>query len=155
MTSAKLAKNSVAAARIASGAVTGAKLANGAVGTSKIASSAVTAAQIAPATITAAQMAPASLNGSLFAAGQGPGVNPGKITVVGSALVGLPITGVPTTATATCPPGQKAIGGGVNVGSLGFVDATGPTPDGNGWSVVGRDRHRRRGAAATAVCAAQ
>src|SRR5262249_34854725 len=127
-----------------SGAVTGQKLASGAVTSAKIAAGAVGASQVAPGSLTSA----------IFAAGQAPGINPAKITVVTSPAAAVPANSPGQAVTPTCPAGQRAIAGGFSVGRFAFPDASGPTTDGTGWTVVAETDTVAASVTASAVCAA-
>ena len=152
---ARIASNAVSSAKIPSNAVTSAKIASNAVSTPKIANAAVTTPKIADGAVTAAQIAPGTLTANLFATGQTPGINPSKISVVTTSPVGVSPNNPGATVTATCPAGQKALGGGFNTGPNAFVDATGPTADGGGWFVVAETGSLSATVTATAVCGAQ
>jgi hypothetical protein len=119
-------------------------LANGSVTSSKIANSAVTSAKIAPGTLDASDFQPNVLGG----------VSAAKVTVITGTPVNVPALSAGTSATATCPAGQRAISGGFNVGSFASVDATGPTADGLGWSVTAETGGVAASIFATVVCVA-
>jgi len=123
VTSSKLANHAVSASKLAKGAVTASSLASNAVGTANIAAGAVTANSVAPGTIPA----------TALAAGVLGGVSSAKISIVPGAAVTVASNSV-STATASCPAGQRAIAGGFDVGAA-FIDASGPTPDGLGWQI--------------------
>jgi hypothetical protein len=144
VTSAKIANSAVTPAKIANSAVKSAKIANGSVASAKIANSAVTSAKIANSAVTSAKIAPGTLGG----------VSAAKVTVVAGTPVNVPANSTGTTATATCPAGQRAISGGFSVGSFAGVDATGPTGDGLSWSVTAETGLTPASISATVVCVA-
>ena len=144
VTSAKLADSAVTSAKIANAAVKSAKLANGSVASSKLANSAVTTAKLANSAVTSAKIAPGTLGG----------VSAAKVTIVAGTPVNVPANSTGTTATATCPAGQRAISGGFNVGLFAAVDATGPTGDGLSWSVTADTGPTPASISATVVCVA-
>ena len=74
--------------------------------------------------------------------------------MVAGTPVNVPAGSTGTTATATCPAGQRAIAGGYSVGLFAFADATGPTGDGTGWSVTAETGSAPASISATVVCAA-
>ena len=155
----KIANGAVTAAKVANGAVTAPKIANGAVVAGKIGAGAVGTTQLAAGAVGAAQIAPTSLTADRFVAGVLGGVDPTKINVVNGAPVIVnpssgPGPGVGTTVTAACPAGQRAIGGGFNVGVFGFADATGPTADDTGWMVVAEAGSSPATVTAVVVCVA-
>ena len=151
---ADILNSAVTSAKLKNGAVTGPKLARGAVSSDKLAPRAVTADRIAPAAIGADKLQPGSLSASLFATGVLGGLSPSKITTITGPTVALGPNSPPTPAAAQCPPGQRAIAGGFNVGSFAFVDATGPTTDGGGWSVTAENGPTPASFNAVVVCAA-
>jgi hypothetical protein len=154
VTSAKLANSAVTSAKIANSAVKSAKIANGSITSSKIANSAVTSAKIANSAVTSAKIANSAVTAAKIAPGTLGGVSAAKVTIVTGTPVTVPAFSTGTTATATCPAGQRAISGGFNVGSLAIADATGPTADGLGWSVTAEAIDVPAPIFATVVCAA-
>jgi hypothetical protein len=139
-----LANKSVTTPKLANAAVTSTKLANGAVATTKLRTGAVTNAKIARGTLDALRFQPGVLGG----------ISATKLTVVTGTPVNVPPSSAGTTAVATCPPGQRAIAGGFNVGLFAAVDATGPTADGTGWSVTAETGATPASINASAVCVA-
>jgi hypothetical protein len=93
----------VTAGKLKDGAVTGAKLANNAVTASKIAADAVTAGKLQEGAVTGSKLAP-SLNAQL--------VKNVSYEVKASTLSD---SSSPKTATAECPSGKVAIGGGAKL----------------------------------------
>ena len=159
-----LAGTGVAASNLANGSVTSAKLANNAVSTPKLANNAVTAAKLAQGSVKAAKLANGavtlnkvakeSLDATRFKPGVLGGVSASKVTVVPGTPVSVPPGSTGTTATATCPAGQRAIAGGFNVGAFALADATGPTGDGTGWTVTAETGATPASISATVVCVA-
>jgi hypothetical protein len=154
VTSAKIANSAVTSPKIANSAVKSAKLANGSVASAKIANSAVTSAKIANSAVTSAKIADSAVTSAKIAPGTLGGVSAAKVTVVAGTPVNVPADSTGTTATATCPAGQRAISGGFNVGSFATVDATGPTGDGLSWSVTAETAGTPDSISATVVCVA-
>lgn len=68
---------------------------------------------------------PAGLNG---------GFDPAKVSYATGAAVYVAV-GQVVTATAVCPAGTKAIGGG-GFNSISQIGASGPTPDGTSWFII-------------------
>ena len=154
VTSAKIANSAVTSAKIANAAVQSAKIANGSVASAKIANSAVTSAKIANSAVTSAKIANSAVTSAKIAPGTLGGVSAAKVTVVAGTPVNVPANSNGTTATATCPAGQRAISGGFNVGLFAIVDATGPTGDGLSWSVTADTGATPASISATVVCVA-
>ncbi len=167
-----LNKKSVKSQHLANGAVTTAKLKNGAVTTPKLRNAAVTGAKIAAATIGSSQLANGSVrsgqlggqvvtepkikNGAVSESKLGSGaVTSGKLASTFLAQLVRNVTyvnaesanneEVAKNATATCPAGKQAIGGGARVGGeLKDVALTGSNPfvsgsSRTGWSAFARD----------------
>ena len=108
VTTPKLANSAVKTAKLANAGVTSAKLANGSVTTAKLANSAVTGAKVAKGTLEASDFKPNVLGG----------ISSSKVTIVTGTPVTVPPNNNGTTATATCPAGQRAISGGFNTGQF-------------------------------------
>lgn len=125
VTTAKIANSAVKSADIANGAVDPKKISKGAVTSPKIATGAVTSAKIRAGTITPANIAPGVLGGLSAAKVR---LAPGNEVLLAPGSRGI--------ATATCPAGQLAISGGYRLGPSGSLEATGPTSDGQGWTVT-------------------
>lgn len=167
-----LGKKSVKSQHLANGAVTTAKLRNGAVTTPKLRNKAVTGAKIADATIGSGQLANGSVragqlggqvvtepkikNGAVSESKLASGaVTSGKLASSFLAQLVRNVTYVNAesasneeiakSATATCPSGKQAIGGGARVnGELKDVAVTGSNPfvsgsSRTGWSAFARD----------------
>jgi hypothetical protein len=140
--SSKLAKDSVTAAKIHKGAITSAKLARNAVATAAIKNHAVTAAKLAAGSVTSASVKPGSLEARDFSSAALAAIAgaPGSITTTALAdrsvtaakladgavsgtkiplqIVTADATVAPAsnaTATAICPTGTRAFGGGVTI----------------------------------------
>jgi hypothetical protein len=130
-----LRDGAVSGRKIASGSVRASDLGGGSVRTAALANGAVTAAKLAPDSVTAAQLslpiASVEASSAVLPANE-PGFR----------LIG-----------ATCPPGQRVVGGGGGWVTASSVDAVGfgvvagsrPTPptagtdSQNGWEVYGTD----------------
>jgi hypothetical protein len=108
VTTTKLAPGVVTAVKIAAGSVTAAKLAPGAVSSAKLAHGSVTADKLANGAITASKIAADAIPASKLSID--------VVTVDGSAAL-LTVS----TATASCPAGKRAFGGGIT------IDDTSPT----------------------------
>ncbi|WP_405395224.1 hypothetical protein [Microbispora hainanensis] len=79
-------------------------------------------------------------------------------TVVdGYQIVTLPNANVPnfTRRTVYCPPGKRAVGGGGEAqGGDAILVGSFPTPDGTGWTALGRQNHYDTvGISVYAICA--
>ena len=153
VTTAKLADKSVKTGKLANASVTGAKLANGSVAASKLASNSVSTAKLAASAVTSAKVAAGTLDATDFKPGVLGGLSSSKVSIVTGTPVNVPAGSAGTTATATCPAGQRAIAGGFNVGQFALADATGPTADGTGWSVTAETGVSPASITATVVCA--
>jgi hypothetical protein len=143
VTSPKLRNGAVINGKIANGAVTSGKLANEAVSASKLAKNAVTTSKIAAQAVTTGKLGNESVtSGKLSASLLTQLVK--NVTYVNA--VSVENTEDAKTATANCPPGKQAIGGGARVnGELKEVALTGSNPAvaGNGlrtgWSAFARE----------------
>jgi hypothetical protein len=157
-----IAKEAVTSKKLKRGAVTSPKLANGAVVNGKIANGAVTNGKLANESVTASKLAKNAVTTNKISA---EAVTTGKLgnesvtsaKLSGSLLVQLVrnVTYVNAvspensedakTATATCPTGKQAIGGGARVnGELKEVALTGSNPFvagglRTGWSAFARE----------------
>jgi hypothetical protein len=154
VTTAKLADKSVSTAKLANASVKAAKLANGSVSATKLANNSVSTAKLAASAVTSAKVAAGTLDATDFKPGVLGGLSSSKVSIVTGTPVNVPAGSAGTTATATCPAGQRAIAGGFNVGQFAFSDATGPTADGTGWSVTAGSAGPATSITATVVCAA-
>ena len=117
----------------------------------------ITARRVKPKTLTGRQVKPRSLTGNqidqttltqVSAAGL---ANVQYVTTTAS----LSDIGRPgTTATASCPAGTLAIGGGATVSNEGeaTVNDSGPTPLRTGWTATGFSWFSRTSMTVTAVC---
>jgi hypothetical protein len=150
-----LGHGSVGTVQLARNAVTTPKIANGAVTKSKLAPAAITAAALAKGAVGSDAVAPGSITADRLAAGVVGGIAGTKITTVISPVVSIPPANAGTAVTATCPAGQKAIGGGWVSGRDAAPDSEAPTPDGTGWTVVFETFSVSSAAVSTsAICAA-
>jgi hypothetical protein len=104
---------------------------------SKLASGAVTSAAFGPQVIGRDAIAPGALTADRLAPGILGGISANKISIVNSPLTSIPGAGISTLVTASCPAGQRVIGGGWDTGNR-FVDVTASaaSPDGSGWGAV-------------------
>jgi hypothetical protein len=139
-----LPKNSVGAAQLKKAAVTGAKVKDGS----------LTAADFLPGQLPAGPKGDKGDRGEPGAKGepgaQGvPGLS-GYETVIGSA-VPVPANGY-AVATATCPTGKVAIGGGFTTLSA-VVTASGPAQNGSQWLIVAKNAGQGATVAAAVTCA--
>ena len=116
-----------AASQLGKNTVGSKQLKNNAVTTAKIKKEAITAAKVKKGTLTGKQV-----NGSTLT-----GVSAASLGTVQYVSAVVTITPGPggTIGTATCPAGQKAIGGGATVSDpkVAFVNESAATSDRNGW----------------------
>ena len=147
-----LRDGAVSGRKIASGSVRASDLGGGSVRTAALANGAVTAAKLAPDSVTAAQLSLPIASVQAFS------------PVLPANEPGFRLIG------ATCPPGQRVVGGGGGWVSGSSVDAVGfgvvagsrPTPptagtdSQNGWEVYGTDAPHPmdRRLMVTAICIA-
>ena len=134
VTTAKIRNGAVTKPKIASGAVNADRIAVGAVQAAKIANSAVKSGKIQNSAVTSAKVADGSLTSSDFVPGVLGGLSASKVSVVRD-VVSL-AAGATQAGTATCPAGQLAISGGYVATANSQVHSTGPTSNGQGWSVA-------------------
>lgn len=168
----KLRSGAVTTLKLRNGAVTGAKIAPGAVGSSQIANGAVRSAALGGGVVTEGKLKNSAVTANKIANGS---VSSGKLASNFLAQIVRNVTYVNAesasnnegakTATATCPTGKQAIGGGARVnGELEEVALTGSSPfvatngERTGWSAFGRELPDEAGAKkwaieAFAVCA--
>jgi len=122
-----LGGTAIAASQIGKNTVGSKQLKNNAVTTAKIKKEAITAAKVKKGTLTGKQV-----NGSTLT-----GVSAASLGTVQYASSVVTITPGPggTIGTATCPSGQKVIGGGATVSDpkVAFVNEAAPSPDRNAW----------------------
>jgi hypothetical protein len=135
VTTPKIRNAAVKSDKIASGAVNTNKIAVGAVQAEKIANSAVKSGKIQNSAVTSAKVADGSLTSSDFVPGVLGGLSASKVSVVRD-VVSLAAGGTAQAGTATCPAGQLAISGGYIATPSTQVHSTGPTSNGQGWSVT-------------------
>ena len=116
-----------AASQLGKNTVGSKQLKNNAVTTAKIKKEAITAAKVKKGTLTGKQV-----NGSTLT-----GVSAASLGTVQYVAAVVTITPGPggTIGTATCPSGQKVIGGGATVTDpkVSFVNEAAPSPDRNAW----------------------
>jgi hypothetical protein len=110
---------------IVDSSVTTEKLADGAITTAKISDGAVTSTQLADGAVTASKIAPGAISGTKL---------PLHVVTTNSSVAAVSVV----SATAACPAGSRAFGGGVTVDDasmltmLTAIRANQPTADGNG-----------------------
>ncbi len=132
-----LGRGSVGTAQLARDAVTAPKIAAGAVTKSKLASGAVTSAAFGPQVIGRDAIAPGAVTADRLAPGILGGLAANKISIVNSPLATIQGTGISTLVSASCPAGQRVIGGGWDSGNrFVVVTASAPSLDGSGWGAV-------------------
>lgn len=122
--------------------------------------------RIKPKTIPANRIKPKSLTGNQVKPNSltGTQINEKTLTVSASALAGvqyesttLELSWVPYPATANCPAGMYAIGGGATLSNekAGEVNSSGPSPLRTGWTATGYSwREDGPTMTVTAVCVA-
>ncbi len=108
--------------------------------------------RVKPKSLTATQVKPGSLTGKQIKAGSVTGTQILESSLIGvsasslstvqyvAATVALPsLTPTGATALATCPPGQKVIGGGAQVSNdaEAIVNDSSPTAARSGWEATG------------------
>jgi trimeric autotransporter adhesin len=152
VTTPKLRNAAVTAAKIRNGAVIGSKLAPGAIGATQLADGSVRSSKLGGGVVTEAKIK----NGAVSANKLGEGaVSSGKLASSFLAQLVRNVTYVNAesasneeiakSATASCPAGKQAIGGGARVsGELKDVAVTGSNPfvsgaSRTGWSAFARD----------------
>jgi trimeric autotransporter adhesin len=172
VTKLKLHRGAVTTLKLRNGAVTGLKIAPGAVGSSQIANGAVRSAALGGGVVTTAKLKNDAVTTNKI---QDGAISSGKLSVsfLGQIVRNVTYANAESannnegakTATALCPAGKQAIGGGARVnGELEEVAVTGANPfvaaDGQrtGWSAFGRELPDEPGAKkwaveAFAVCA--
>jgi len=172
VTTAKLKNGAVTTPKLRNGAVTGAKVRSGAIGTSQLANGSVRSGQLGGQVVTEPKIKDGAVSESKLASGA---VTSGKLASSFLAQLVRNVTYANAesatnnedakTATALCPSGKQAIGGGARVnGELLEVALTGSSPfvagsgQRTGWSAFGRELPSEPGAQvwsveAFAICA--
>jgi hypothetical protein len=117
----------------------------------------ITARRIKPKTLTGRQVRPRSLTGNQIDQKTLTAVNAAGLANVQyvTTTASLPSYGRPgTTATADCPAGTLAIGGGATVSDEdeATVNDSGPTPQRTGWTATGFSWFSRTKMTVTAAC---
>jgi hypothetical protein len=109
--------------------------------------------RIKPKTLTGAQVKPGSLTGKQVVGSSLTGVVASSIGAVQYSVTTVIVDGR-ATASAGCPSGQKAIGGGATLSddTLGYVNDSGPTGDRNGWEATGWSYGAGLQMTVTAIC---
>jgi len=123
-------------ATAASTLITGAQIKNGTITGADIKNGSLTAADIAPATRRAfskpGPRGPQGVPGIQGVQGTAGGLNPSKLTIITGPSVFVPV-GEVVTATASCPAGQRATGGGF---FSSVVNTGASIPGYSSWSVI-------------------
>jgi hypothetical protein len=124
---------------------------------SQIKPNSIPANRIKPRSLTGSQIKPGSLTGSQIVESSLQGVSAGSLATVQYVTATVPIVAESSTAAlgvATCPAGQKVIGGGATVSNeaFGFVNDSGPTTDRSGWVANGYSGIPGVTMAVTAIC---
>lgn len=117
----------------------------------------LTGTQIKSGSITGAQIKAGSLTGTQINAATLKGVSATSLATVQYVSVPVAIvTEAPagTSGTATCPAGQKVIGGGAVVSNENYVyvNDSGPTADRSGWFATGYSGQAGTSMTITAIC---
>jgi hypothetical protein len=123
----------------------------------RIKASSLTAAQIKAQTLTGAKVKPGSLTGKQVVGSTLTGVSAAGLAAVNYAVttVALGIHKVGgTTSTASCPSGQKVIGGGAVLNDDGgaSVNDSGPTVSRDGWEATAYTGAQGVSMTVTAIC---
>jgi hypothetical protein len=115
--------------------------------------------RIKPATLTGKQVKAQSLTGKQIVGSSLTGVNASSLASVQYAVATVPLPETPlggpgTTATATCPPGTKVIGGGATVSNEAedFINDGAPSSDRTGWTATGFALTEGTSMTITAIC---
>lgn len=135
----------------AAGKISGTQIKPGSVPGNRIKAKSLTGTQIKPGSLTGTQIKAGSLNGTQIQAGSlgATQINQSTLTGVTASSIGTvyyatasaalsPISPTGTTATANCPAGTYAIGGGATLSNeeLSEVNDSGPTATHTGWSAT-------------------
>jgi hypothetical protein len=124
---------------------------------SQIKPKSIPANRIKPRSLTGSQIKPGSLTGSQIAESSLKGVSAGSLATV--QYVSTPVSIVAeatagTTGVASCPSGQKIIGGGATVSNetFAYVNDSGPTVDRSGWIATAYSGVTGATMVVTAIC---
>lgn len=127
----------------------------------------LTGTQIRPGSLTGTQIKAGSLTGSQIKAGSLTGTQVNAATLKGvsaTSLATVQYVSVPvpiakealagTSGVATCPVGQKVIGGGAVVSNenYAFLNDSGPSADRSGWFATGYSALAGMSMTVTAIC---
>jgi hypothetical protein len=117
----------------------------------------LTGAQIKARTLTGAKVKPGSLTGKQVVGSSLTGVSASSLGAVTYGVTTVTLTqGSPTgtSTSASCPPGQKAIGGGAVLSNdaLAYVNDSGPQVSRTGWEATGRTWSQGVAMTVTAIC---
>lgn len=109
---------------------------------SQIKPKSIPANRIKPRSLTGSQIKPGSLTGSQIVESSLKGVSAGSLATVQYVSTPVSIVAEATagsTGIASCPSGQKVIGGGATVSNevFAYVNDSGPTTDRSGWIATG------------------
>lgn len=135
------ASNKISGAQIKPKSLPGNRIkANSLIGT-QLKAGTITATQIKAGSLTGAEIAPGSLTGTQVVGSTITGVTASSLGAIQYVANTVPlITTAPkgTTASATCPNGQKVIGGGATVSNEeeAFVNDSGPSSNRGEWSAT-------------------
>lgn len=142
----RLADRAVTAGKLAPGAVGAAQLAAGAVGAPQLAASSVGGPAVADGALGTADLATGAVTGAKVADGSltGADIDVGSLGVVRSIVLRQDLSPVTTvgpqsalTATATCLPGERAVGGSGSTNNVPLMlDQQGPVSRDTGWQVT-------------------
>lgn len=123
----------------------------------QIKSRSLTGTQIKPGSLTGDQIKPGSITGTQVNATTLKGVSATSLATVQYVSVPVPIAKEALAGTpgiATCPVGQKVIGGGAVVSNENYVyvNDSGPTADRSGWFATGYSGLAGMSMTVTAIC---
>lgn len=126
----------------AAGKISGSEIKPKSIPGNRVKPKSLTATQIKPGSLTGKQVKAGSLTGTQILESSLTGVSASSLATVqyASATVLLPaLTPTGATAIATCPVGQKVIGGGAKVSNdtEALVNDSSPTADRTGWEATG------------------
>jgi hypothetical protein len=123
----------------------------------RIKANSLTAAQIKPRTLTGAKVKPGSLTGKQVVGSTLTGVNASSLAAVNYAVTTIALAQYGaggTTATASCPSGQRVIGGGAVVSNdnNASVNDSGPLASRGGWEATAYAGGQGLTMTVTAIC---
>jgi hypothetical protein len=125
----------------------------------RIKANSLTAAQIKSGTLTGAKVKPGSLTGKQVVGSTLTGVSASSLSAVDYAATTVTLSQFKaggTTATASCPSGQRVIGGGALVSNdnNASVNDSGPTASRGGWEATAHSYEQGVTMTVTAICTA-